>query len=108
MEFEFRDFWGVVISVVVTIGGALVKAANTRIKDLETKNQTQDLAIASTKQVADALKEEIKNHSNDMKEIRDKVNQIENSITAVGTKVDSISDVLIEIRSAITNAQKTR
>lgn len=108
MEFEFRDFWGVVISVVVTIGGALVKAANTRIKDLELKNQTQDLAIASTKQVADALKEEIKNHSNDMKEIRDKVNQIENSITAVGTKVDSISDVLIEIRSAITNAQKTR
>lgn len=108
MEFDFRDFWGLVISVVLTIGGALVKAANARIHDLELKNQTQDLAIASTKQVADALKEEIKNHSNDMKEIRDKVNQIENSITAVGTKVDSISDVLIEIRSAITNAQKTR
>lgn len=108
MDFEFRDFWGIVISVVVTIGGGVIKAVNARIKDLELKNQTQDLAIAATKQKADALKEEIKNHSYDMKEIRDKVNQIENSITAVGTKVDSISEVLIEIRSAITNAQKAR
>lgn len=102
---EARDIFGVVISVIVTICGGLIKVLSSRLRDLETKNQSQDLDIASVMQTANGLKEEIRNHSNDMKEIREKVNQIENNITAVGTKVDGISEVLNEIRAILTQGR---
>ena len=40
-------------------------------------------------------------HSTDMKEIRDKVNQIENSITSVGAKVDAMQSLLMQIHEQL-------
>ena len=79
-----------------SIGGVL-----TRIKDLETTNSVQSSDHKLLEQRVGTFESQLNLHSSDMKEIRDKVNQIENSIASVGAKVDSMQSLLMQIHEQL-------
>lgn len=90
MDDLFKATVTAVIGVAVGAFWKAISGAYTRIRDLESANLL-------SKQDLSNLKGQIDSHSNDMKEIREKVNQIENSITAVGAKVDAMAHTLNQI-----------
>jgi predicted nucleic acid-binding Zn-ribbon protein len=73
----------------------------TRIKDLENEANTNRSDHALLAQRVTAFEGQLSLHSSDMKEIRDKVNQIENSITSVGAKVDAMQSLLMQIHEQL-------
>lgn len=86
---------GLIFIVGLAVTGYLRSNAG-RIKALEKSAAEQDIQVALLKQKSDELEKQINLHSDDMREIREKVNKIESAIAQMAVQIQAIHSAIIK------------
>jgi len=93
----FSTLWNLFIGLVATAITAWATSLSKRLKVLEDENASQDKALALLNQRHDEFDKQLHQNTDDMREIREKVNKIESSVAQISAQIDAIYQRVVKM-----------
>lgn len=90
------QIWNVIIGLAGTAIVGYMRSISNRLKSLEIENAEQDKSLALARQKAEEFERQLNTHTDDMKEIREKVNKIESAIAQMSAQIQAIHQAVVK------------